>query len=217
MELKKIESPYINTKLGTTILLKPHQMDNKLYLNLKKNLEAKLLRKCYKHYGYITDIYEILKYNDGVIEAENLMASATYDIEFSCNLCKPLKNQTIVCQIDHVSKVLITASNGPIYIIITNDRVNDQYFFTDTNNNLRYRKDEGSKVLEPKEFIKVTIISVVFNHGDEKIKGMGFLENVASEDEIKTHFKFIHKKKSTDFIDFSTYEENEKKHDESDQ
>ena len=36
-------SPYINTKLYTLVPLKADQMDNKIYLNLKKNLESKNL------------------------------------------------------------------------------------------------------------------------------------------------------------------------------
>ena len=35
-------SPYINTKLYSLIPLKADQMDNKIYLNLKQNLEKKL-------------------------------------------------------------------------------------------------------------------------------------------------------------------------------
>ena len=55
-------SPYINTKLYTHVSLLPNQMDNKLYINLKKNLENKVARRCFKDKGYIMDIYKILDY-----------------------------------------------------------------------------------------------------------------------------------------------------------
>ncbi|CAH6421407.1 DNA-directed RNA polymerase [uncultured virus] len=164
-------------------------MDNKLYLNLKRNLEGKLLKRCFKHYGFISDIFQIINYQDGEIQSENITASATFKLEFSCRLCKPLVNQKIICQINQVNKVLITAANGPIIIIITNDRINDNNFFTDNNNNVRYKNTDGSQILRPKEFIKVSIIAVVFNHGDEKIKAMGFLDSMANDEEIKKYYQ----------------------------
>jgi DNA-directed RNA polymerase subunit E'/Rpb7 len=200
-----MDNPYINTKLPANILLRPDQMDNKFYINLKRNLEYKLLKRCYNEYGYIVEIFEILNYKKGIIEAENPTAAASFDLDFSCRLCKPIKNQTILCQIDHVSKVLVTASNGPILVIITNDRINDELFFTDNNNNIRYKKPGGgSKVLEPKDFIKVTIISVVFNHGDDKIKTMGLLTNMASEEEIKKYYQESYTKDKQNIVDIGT-------------
>ena len=156
-----------------------------------------------------------MDYTDGEILAENITASAMFKIEFSCRLCKPLVNQKIICQINQVNKVLITASNGPIIIIITNDRINDQNFFTDNNNNVRYKNTEGSLILRPKEFIKVSIIAVVFNHGDEKIKAMGFLDNIANDEEIKKFYQDIYvsqkdgdeesKEEDTQLVDYQDY------------
>ena len=79
-------SPYINTKLSASILLHPYQMDNKIYINLKKNLEKKLIGKCFSNYGYVVKIIKILSYKDGIIEAENTESSALFDLEFSCKL-----------------------------------------------------------------------------------------------------------------------------------
>lgn len=195
-----MDTPYINTKLITDVMLRPDQMDNRFYINLKRNLESKLLKKCYNEYGYIVDIYEIIAYRPGNIYSENSTASASFNLEFSCRLCRPIKNQVIICQVDHVSKVLVTASNGPILVIITNDRINDELFFTDNNNNIRYKKTSGSKILESKEFIKVTIISVVFNHGDDKIKAMGLLTNMATDEEIKQFYADLYEKDKDNLV-----------------
>lgn len=198
-----MDTPYINTKLITDVMLRPDQMDNRFYINLKRNLESKLLKKCYNEYGYIVDIYEIIAYRPGNIYSENSTASASFNLEFSCRLCRPIKNQVIICQVDHVSKVLVTASNGPILVIITNDRINDELFFTDNNNNIRYKKTSGSKILESKEFIKVTIISVVFNHGDDKIKAMGLLTNMATDEEIKQFYADLYEKDKDNLVNIS--------------
>lgn len=200
-----MEGPYINTKLSTTVSLRPDQMDNKVYINLKRNLEEKINSRCYKDYGYISNIYEILEYKDGVIEAENLMGSAVFDVSFSCRLCKPLKNHIVVAKIKRVNKVLITAENGPILIIITNDRVDSDVFFTDNNNNIRYKKDGSSEMLKSGDYVKITIRSVVFNDQDTKIKAMGYLENIATDKEIKQHFEDMYS--SDELVDYDQYNE----------
>ena len=196
-------SPYINTKLFTSISLRPDQMDNKIYINLKKNLENKLLKKCYKNYGYISNIYKILDYDDGMVEAENLRGSAIFDISFSCKLCRPLKQTQIICQIHRANKLLVTAVNGPIQVIISHDRMSDN-FRTDYNNTLTYKKDGVSTSLEPGDFVKVTILSITFSHNDIVIKSIGYLDNIATDDEIKQFYNDEYNT-NDDQIDYNEY------------
>lgn len=185
-------SPYINTKLYTHVSLLPNQMDNKLYINLKKNLENKVSKRCFNDKGYIVDVYKILEYKDGMIEAENPSGSAIFDVSFSCRLCIPLKGKQIVCKVDRVNKLLITTVNGPILVIITNERINDKVFFSDNMNNLRYRVDQTSRLLEAGDFVKVTIINTTFNNGDDKIKAIGFIDDIASEEDKKFYFNELY-------------------------
>lgn len=180
-------SPYINTRLDTLILLQPHQMDNKLYLHLKRNLEEEILNKCFKNYGYIMNIYNIISYDNGIFEAENLSASAIFKITFACRLCRPLVHKQIICKINRVNKMLITAINGPIMVIITGDRVNNKIFFTDNNNELRYKKNGSSLKLQPDDIVKLTVASVTFNNKDTKIKIIGVLDDMATNDEINNY------------------------------
>lgn len=181
-------SPYVNTKINTSVILHPYQMNNKIYINLKKNLEKQVVSKCFSKYGYIVKVIEILNYKDGVIEAENTESSALFDLEFSCKICLPLQNMQIICEIDRINKLLITAKNGPILVVITNDRVNNTLFFKDNNNNIRYKQNGESKMLEARDFIKVTLQTIKFFDGDEKIKAIGFIDDVASEDDIKNYY-----------------------------
>lgn len=205
-----MSSPYINTELYTHISLQPNQMDNKLYINLKKNLENKVLKKCYKDKGYIMEVYKILDYNDGIIEAENPSGSAIFDVKFSCRLCIPLKGKQIICKTNGVNRALITASNGPILLIITSERINSDIFFPDKNNNLRYKKDDTSQILETNVFIKVTILSTTFNNNDNKIKAIGFLNDIATEAEIESYYNDLYNDKNA-FVNYKEYmEENEK-------
>lgn len=178
-----MNGPYINTELYTTVSLLPNQMDNSIYLNLKKNLERQVAKKCLRNYGYIIEVYEITSYKNGIIETENLLGSAKFDISFSCRLCKPLKTKQIICKIDRINKLMLTAVNGPILTIITNDRINDKLFFLDNNNNIRYKKDNVSQLLAQGEHIVVTINRVKFDDGDQNIKAIGFLDRIATDDE----------------------------------
>lgn len=197
-------SPYINTVLQSNTILHPYQMDNKVYINLKKNLEKKIVGKCFSNYGYIVKIIEILNYKDGIIEAENTESSAIFDLKFSCKICAPLKNTQIICEIDRVNKLLITAVNGPILIVITNDRINSKVFFKDNNNNIRYKKDGQSLMLQPHDFIKITLQTIQFFDGDEKIKAIGFMEDIASESEKKKYYEdqFV---ETNELVDFNAY------------
>jgi DNA-directed RNA polymerase subunit E'/Rpb7 len=170
-------------------MLYPHQMDNNVYINLKKNLEKKVINKCFSRYGYIIKIIEIINHKFGIIEAENTEASALFDVSFSCKLCAPLKNKQIICQIDKINRVLITAVNGPILIIIPNNRINDKLFFKDNNDNIRYKNEGSTSVpLQPKDFIKVTLKTIEFNDGEERIKAIGFIDNMATEEEKKKYY-----------------------------
>ena len=182
-------SPYVNTVLSKTVPLHPYQMNNKIYLNLKNNLERSIVGKCYSKYGFIVKIIKIEKVNEGVIEAENTDASAFFDLSFSCRICLPLKDTQIICQIDKVNKVLITAVNGPILVIITNDRINDKVFFKDNNNNIRYKKEDQSDILKSQDFIKVTLETIRFHNGDEKIKAIGYMDDIASESDQKKFYE----------------------------
>ena len=207
-------SPFINTKLTTSVLLRPYQMDNKIYINLKKNLEKKIVGKCFSRYGYIVKVIKILNYKDGIIEAENTESSALFDLEFSCKICAPLKNTSIICQVDKVNKLLITAVNGPILVVITNDRINGEVFFKDKNNNIRYKKGDiptkteqvTSNILMPNDFIKVTLQTIQFYDGDEKIKAIGYINGMASDEEM-TSFYADQYKESDELINFNKYSE----------
>ena len=119
-------------------------------------------------------------------------------------MCRPLINEEIVCQVDRVNKVLVTALNGPILVIITNDRINDDIFFTDNNNNIRYKDKDSSKVLKEKEFVKIIIKSIVFNNGDDRIKAIGYLNKMATDKDIEKYYKELY---NTDepIVEFEEY------------
>ena len=181
----KLQTPYINTTLTSPIMLYPNQMDNKLYLHLKNNLINKLGNKCYKNYGYIVKIYKIDEISEGFIEPEDQSCSCKFIIKFSCKLCLPPKNKEIICKIDRMNKALISAINGPIRIIITPDKINKDNFYADVNRNIRVKNN--SNVVIPDMYIKILVLSSSFSDYDDKILTIGYLENIATENEVKLY------------------------------
>jgi len=182
-----MDSPYLNTILYTNVTLKPNQMNNNVYLNLKDNLIKSLKRRNFGDYGYIVDIFEILSYDNNSIEAENTMAAAVFDVKFSCRLCRPVKGMKIICEVDKQNKVLIRLKNGPLYVIITSDRFNSNVFFKDNNKNLRYKDGERSTTLKVGDYVKVSLVQLSFNAKGQDMISIGFLENIATVDEIKKY------------------------------
>lgn len=187
-------SPYKNRILHTTVTIHPHQMENKLYLNLKQNLVKKVEGKCFGSYGYVMDVIEILDKEDGEVPAENFDASAIYGVTFSCRLCAPVKNIQIICQIEMITRAIMRLKNGPITVVVMSDRINNSIFTYDIYGNLRYKEDKNYKNLAKNDFVKVTIVSLMFNDGDDKIIALGYLNNIADKKDIETFYKDLYRK-----------------------
>jgi DNA-directed RNA polymerase subunit E'/Rpb7 len=182
---KTPQSPYINTTLVSNVMLNPNQMDNKFYLHLKSNLNNKLVGKCYLNFGFIINIYKLEEISEGIIEAEDPSCSAKIVVKFSCRLCFPPKNKYIICKIDRMNKALISAINGPIKVIITQDKINKEQFFSDSDRNILIKKNYTN--LAPDMIVKILILSSTFGNYDTSILSIGYLQDLATPDEIKLY------------------------------
>jgi len=83
-----------------------------------------------------------------------------------------------------MNKVLISGINGPIKIIITVDKINKEKFFPDVNRNIRIKGN--SKIIVPDIYIKVLVLSRSFSDYDKNIIVIGFLQDIATQEEIDT-------------------------------
>ena len=197
-------SPYIKTVLHTTVTVRPHQLNNNLYLSLKENLKKKVERKCYGNYGYVMEIYEILEKSGGVVVPENFNSSAILDVKFSCKLCMPLKKTKIICQVEAINKALTRLKNGPIFINIMAKRMNKEIFTHNIYNDIQYKEDGKYKNLKKNDFVKVEIIDIMFSDKDDKIIALGFLDNIATKNDIEFYYKDIYNKEM-DVVEFDKY------------
>ncbi len=200
-----MSSPYINTTLYTNLILNPEQFGNAVYKNLKGNLVAKLEGKCYKDYGLITKIFEIQKYENGIIQPENPTAGALYDIKFSCRLCIPLKKKQLICEVDRMNELLVGLKNGPIIVIVATNWINKNVFIIDQNRNIRYKEKDEYHILKAGSLVKVTITSTTFNDMDNCISVLGELDSMASDTEIKSYYNDIYDQGSGNIIDYDKF------------
>lgn len=163
-------------------MLNPTQMDNKMELYLKTNLNNFTKGRCLKNYGYVVKINKIEEISDGRIEEEDTSCSAKFIVKFSCRLCFPANNKEMICKIDRINKAMIIGINGPIKVIIVSTNINKDNFFIDTDTNIRIRKN--SELLEGNTYIKVLIHQSTFNDYDNNIIVISKLLNLATQTEI---------------------------------
>ena len=184
------ESPYITTILHTTVMLNPREINNDIYINLKKKVQKMLEGRCYGDYGYIVKVIKITDKNMGNLIPENLNSSVSFNVSFSCKICKPLQNTQIICQVKNINRALTRLQNGPIITVIRQDRINPNVFSYDMAS-IRYKElnDKKYKILQQNDFVKVTLKSIMFNNGDDKIVALGVLENIATKKEIEQFYE----------------------------
>lgn len=184
-------SPYITTVLTAAVSLEPSQMNNNIYINLKNNLVKKFEGKCFKDYGFIVKIYEIVKYSDGYIIAENPKSAARFYVTFTCKLCYPLLKKQIICKIEKANRLIMKLNNGPISALITTkDRINQNIFTIDQKTgNLMAKKNDKLVPITIGSYVKITVESRQFNDQDIIIMTMGYLEDIATDEEVKQSYQ----------------------------
>ena len=198
-------SPYINTKMYTTLSLPPEALHNDLYQRLKDKLVRTYEKRCFRDYGYIVKIFKILECEEAPFIPEDPFVSGQFRLSFSCRMCIPVKKRLIVASISTIQELLIVAQNGPLYIYITIDRINDSVFFMDGNNRLRYRIDDKSSLLRPADFVKISVVSYTFDNRADRMKAIGFLHNIATNEEIEKYYEDLYSNAPTDdVVEFQT-------------
>jgi DNA-directed RNA polymerase subunit E'/Rpb7 len=195
-EVEKLHTGFINTVLTTPILLHPKQMDNNIDIHLKENLKKEHEKKCFKNIGYINNIYKIENIKDQFIDMENSECSQMYIILFSCKLYCPIIGRYIVAKMDKITEKISTAINGPMRIIITPNRIDNNKFYTGAGDMI-IRIKPNSEILTQNHYVKIYVEGMTFADKDELIIIIGFLMDIANQDEIKN---FYDNKKNEDIV-----------------
>jgi DNA-directed RNA polymerase subunit E'/Rpb7 len=182
---KSIISPFINMELHSLVIIQPYQLNNELYLHLKNNLIKTVVNKC-NNVGYICKVNEIISYKDGKVEAEDFSGNIIFDVTFNANICIPIKDTNIVCKIESIHKQLIIGNNGPIKCIIKTNDIDQDNFEITGNGNIMVKL--FNKSLQINDHVIINIRSHKSYVGDDKIGVMGYIYNIATEDDIKNYY-----------------------------
>ena len=180
----KLSNPYYNFELSTNVLLEPKHLNNNLYINLKDNLNKKLKGKCTK-YGYISHIYKISEYSDGICQPEDFTGNILYKLKYIAKLCNPIEKTAIICKIDAINKILIKAIYGPIIVIIKKNDYNQNVFKMNNNRDLIIKEN----ILKENDFIVANIIAKKLNYNDTRICAIGYLDRLPTKKEIDVYYK----------------------------
>jgi len=172
--------------LYTKISLFPHQMNNDLYINLKKNLMDNIEGKCIKD-GYVIKVYKILEYFNGIIEPENFTGSAIFNIKYLAKICFGLKNSMIIANIADITPnanfVLVEFGNIMKIIFTKSKRdMNSKNFILGNDKSIIYLPNQT--ILKKGDYIKIQLNIIKYYQNDTCIKCMGYLEDIATPDEI---------------------------------
>jgi len=206
-----MNTPYFNTYLSSNISLHSSQMKNGASKFLKENLIKRMQGKCYKKFGHITKIYNIVDKKRGIIIPEDSTSSALYEVKFGCKLCKPIDGTIIICEIIKMMKSIILLKNGPIDIVIFEGKghINETNFVYDDKRNTYLAKINQDKGIPVKigTYVQVKVISTQIEDRSSKLIVIGTLERLATQDEIDNSIDIL----NNDDLPFIKYDDYENK------
>lgn len=205
-----MNNPYISTYLLSDVRILPNQMNNNIRQHIKNNLETQHVGRCFGDYGYVVKVHEIEYNKDAKIIPEDPMCCARFNVKFLCTICRPLKNSFIIGKLIGITEPMLVVSYGPLEIIVrTAINVNKNIFvFNEKVGKWTAKKGEIMEdgrqkytVLKDGSYLKVQIISKKIIDKDRKILCMGYLENMATDDEIKKSITDSYEAKKYDNIE----------------
>lgn len=188
----KITNIYVTTKFRTNVSIGPDKLDNKFYINLKENLKKKVEGKCYKNYGYIDEVYKIITRNNGYIMPENFDVPVIVDVVFSCKLCLPVEGSYIICEVVNMCPGMMNVRNGPIKSVIPTSRINENNFIEDRKKMILKIENNKAYEISVGEYVIIKLGRSKMVQNANHIASIGYLERMATEQEISDHFENKH-------------------------
>lgn len=176
-------NPYRLINQKTRISIEPFHMNSDIENNMKNILKEKVEKKC-NEYGYVDTVYRIIKYSECIMPPENLNGCAISFVTYHCKLCIPIENTIIIGIIKVISQELIVATNGPLMIFIPKENIDTNIW--GISDNYINKKTKNKLLID--DYIKIQIMAKRINQNDIQIKIIGYLINLASQEEVDTYY-----------------------------
>jgi len=174
-------SLYYQTLLETKVSLLPEQINGNMDDHLLANLKAKIEKRVIDN-GIVLKINRLIDYDYGMIDKTNFLGTVVYTVKYECFICSPTKNLEIICVLSNIVKGYLICQNGPIVIAIQFNNIDKQKFERNGNNIIHIKNKTPVK---KGDHLKVSVISINNNLGEQKITTMCKLLNLADKAEIK--------------------------------
>jgi len=134
------------------------------------------------------------------------MCCGMYNVQFLCTLCVPLINQTLIATINGTTELLILTEIGSITIAINNTSVNVNKsvfsYNTQFGSWVCKKPDDPTKLIVLKDgvHVKVKIINRKIINKTQHIFCMGFLDNIATQQEYEDAINYHQSLKTYDSV-----------------
>lgn len=202
----EIVKPFFDTELSGNIELELNQLNPlNIRISLKTNTKKRYLKKCNSN-GYVDEIYNVsldnnlssLNTGNGVISAENLSGKPKFNVIYSCRLYLPVIGSYILAQISKINQALILSHHNSISILILTQDINTNNFIINDKNELNDKKTNLK--LNINSHVVIRILNRTFGLNDTDIKVMGYLESLATTEEIKNGYFHQIEEKEDNFL-----------------
>jgi DNA-directed RNA polymerase subunit E'/Rpb7 len=190
-------SPYKKLYQYTRVYLTPYNLNSDIKNNIMFTLKKQVEKKCNMN-GYVENIYDIAEYTDGDIINEDFSGNVIFNIKYYCKICIPIIDTIIIAKIKLIKQNLIIANNGPLYIFISNNMIDESKWNINTNDIININTKNK---LEPNNLVKIKINKTRIHNSSNKINVIGTLLDFASEKEINDFYTTIEKKEQVNNFD----------------
>jgi len=186
-----VKSVYYHTELESRINLRPNQMIAGFDISevLLSNLRADMEKKCSSDY-YVVAINEITEFYYGMIDRNNSTGHAIYRVKYKAYICSPAKDQKIVVKYDAKIPDKLSATNGPMFIMISDEAVPDALFTINQNgdsSDLLYKPE--NRIIGPDDYLLVQVERTQYTQNEKTIIVGAKLLGLATAKEIKEYHK----------------------------
>lgn len=178
------------TTLKAVVVVSPEQLNNDLYMNIKGNLEKRLVGKGYHNYGLIEKIYNIQKISDGKIKQEDNDCNVYFDVDFNCRVVKPTIHNIIIGKVATISPEYILLTSGSIKAIVKNKHIGDNYILDNTLG--IYKNKTNGKEIEIGDYFKMEIYKYQMMDKEKVIYVSASIIEEASDEEVEKHYDSVY-------------------------
>jgi DNA-directed RNA polymerase subunit E'/Rpb7 len=172
--MTEISDLYIDTLVKKKININPIYLTNTYNEHLLAQLKYEIEGKCIREGFVKIDSATIIKKSVGYINNSNFTGDITFNVICSVNVCNPLINSIVKCNIDNINQLGFLSHVGPLSIIVPKELHNNKKLF---------------KNLSVNDTVYVKIVNKKFELNDTEISVIGIINDDTKTIKVKRSIK----------------------------